>query len=103
MPESAEFKLGENPDEEPSFIDTFLQGRRCGHRTVPRDGIDKFYGSNYGYRFFKCANCGNFIPVELSVSATEMISMRIGHGYGVIPRSRRRSRRRRSRRKREAA
>ena len=86
-------------DDELSFIDTFLHGRRCSHRTIPRDGIDKLYGSNYGYRFFKCANCGNFIPVELSVSATEMIPMRIGRGV-VIPR---RHRRRRSRRKRGAA
>ena len=103
MTGSAEFKLGENPDEEPSFIDTFLHGRRCSHRTIPRDGIDLLYGVNYGYHFFKCQDCHNFIPVGLPVSATETIPMRIGHGYGVIPRSRRRSRRRRSRRKRGAA
>ena len=64
MTGSAEFRLGENPDEEPSFIDTFLHGRRCSHRTIPRDGIDKLYGSNYGYRFFKCANPASLMDVS---------------------------------------
>ena len=63
MPESAELKLGENPEEE-SFIDTFLHGRRCSHRTIPRDGIDKLYGSNYGHRFFKCANPASLMDVS---------------------------------------